>query len=509
MINLTRINKISKQLRNNKFFKVAVFIFIFYFTFVLRAHNYDRVPSPNHLDEMLYAWSGIYLIETGSPVSWSTLDYPKRAEVYKGKISYKSGEPSASVTLYKPWLDEPPLFSLIVGYFAHINGALRTDFIPSSYIRIPTVLMAAITSIFIFLVAKVVSGYWIAILSMLIYGTVPLIVFATRSAMPENFIALLLTVMIYLFLKFKHNLKFYYLLPVPLLIGLAGLSKPTGYFMLPLALYLVFAISYYNQRLKDGMKAAIYFILGTLPFLGLYFWYGLALDPEIFWRITSIQSGRPAGFASLMWYFISPSYDTAIFKDSWYFFCLMAASFFVLKARLGFKKVTEFSEGQQMIILVFVYWVIVVMISGGENDLLGWYRFPTLPFLSILGAWGLQYIYKKADFFASFISAGFLLGSRSLLVNAFHPNVEPMQYRAIFSGLLLPSLINSIFNIQFLQNLSKIIILGIIILGMYFNIFFIYNAFELNCQSKSCPIVPSTLLSEMHFPLISKFLQLR
>ncbi len=91
-------------------FKTIVFLAVFVFTFILRAHSYERVPTSNHLDEMLYAWSGINMIETGTPVSWSTLDYPKRAEVYKGMISYKGGIPEASVTLYKPWLDEPPLF---------------------------------------------------------------------------------------------------------------------------------------------------------------------------------------------------------------------------------------------------------------------------------------------------------------------------------------------------------------------------------------------------------------
>ena len=137
----------------NRWFKILIFIFIFVFTFILRAHNYEKTPGALHLDEMLYAWSGIYLIETGVPVSWSTLDYPKRAEVFKGIINYKGGQPETSVTLYKPWLDEPPLFSLIVGFFAHINGAARTDFIPSSYIRIPSIIFASLVSIFIFLIA--------------------------------------------------------------------------------------------------------------------------------------------------------------------------------------------------------------------------------------------------------------------------------------------------------------------------------------------------------------------
>ncbi|MCL5070377.1 MAG: glycosyltransferase family 39 protein, partial [Actinobacteria bacterium] len=91
-----------------------------------------------------------------------------------------------SVTLYRPWLDEPPLFSLIVGFFAHINGAVRTDFIPSSYIRIPSILFAAATSIFIFLIARLVSNYWGGILAMLMYGTVPIMVIASRVALPGN-----------------------------------------------------------------------------------------------------------------------------------------------------------------------------------------------------------------------------------------------------------------------------------------------------------------------------------
>src|SRR3990172_7648733 len=75
------------------YWKAVVFAAVFIFTFILRAHNYDRVPTANHLDEQLYAWSGIHLVETGVPVSWSTLDYPKRAEVFRGDINYKGGIP--------------------------------------------------------------------------------------------------------------------------------------------------------------------------------------------------------------------------------------------------------------------------------------------------------------------------------------------------------------------------------------------------------------------------------
>ncbi len=480
------------------YLKIVVFTIVLIFTFILRAHNYERVPTSNHLDEQLYALSGINLIETGTPVSWSTLDYPKSAEVFKGAISYKGGAPSASVTLYKPWLDEPPAFSLIVGEAAHLFHADRNGFIPSSYIRFPMIFISALTSIFVFLIARKVSGYWTGILAMLIYGTEPIMVMASRSAMPETFIALLFCLSVYLLLKYQDSKKFIYIAPIPILAGIAGLSKPTGYFILPLAIFVVFVRLYKDKPVKwrPIIKNLAYLILATLPFLAIYIWYGNHFSPEIFSRILSIQGSRPAGFNSLAWFFITPSFDTSIFRSSWYVFCLAAAAFFVFRPK---------EKSAQLISLSFVYWLAVIMLSSGENDLLAWYRFPILPFLAIFGAWGIQYLFKKADFFATFFAAGFLLGSRMLLVNAFRPNIAVGTYRLAFCSLVAPSLLNLVFKKDWLKKISQIVIIGVVIVGMWWNVKYIYNAYELACESQTCPMVPSTALSSLHYPLIWRF----
>lgn len=478
--------------------KVLIFLLVFAFTFILRAHSYERVPTPNHLDEQLYALSGINLIETGVPISWSTLDYPKSAEVFKGVISYLGGEPSASVTLYKPWLDEPPLFSLLVGESAHLFRADRNGFIPSSYIRFPIVLISALTSILVFLIAKKVSGFWIGSLAMLIYGTEPIMVMASRSAMPETLIAFFFCLTVYLLLRFQKSTNFLYIAPIPVLAGLAGLSKPTGYFILPLSLYVVFAELYKAKpvKWKPIIKYLSYLILATLPFLAVYIWYGNYFSPEIFKRIISIQGFRPAGFNSLTWFFITPGYDISIFRSSWYVFSLVSSVFFIFQPK---------EKNKGIISLSFVYWIIIVMMSSGEYDLLSWYRFPALPFMAIMGAWGIQYIFKRADFFTSFIGVGFLLGSRSLLVNAFRPSVAPNIYRLVFSALMAPSLINTVFNKDWIKKISQLIIVGVVIVGMWWNVKYIYNAYELNCESKTCPMVPTTTLSNLHYPIIWRF----
>ncbi len=497
-----------KKLLTNRYFRILIFLLTLYSTFVLRAHNYEKEPTVNHLDELNYSLSGINLIETGIPVSWSNFDYPKRALIFSGKIDYNGGEPSASVDLYRPWLDHPPLFSLIVGWSAHINGVDRNGFIPSSYSRIPTVLMAAVTSIMIFLIARLISGYWTGILSMIVYGTVPLFVFASRSAMAENFIALLFTIIFYLLLKFLDNPRTWYIYPIPILVGVAGLSKATGFFLLPFAMFVIFVTYYLQKNIKSALYSNIYLILGTLPFIAAFFAYGYLYDPEIFNKILAIQSNRPIGFGSLAWFFITPSYSTALFKDSWFVFCLLTSAYFIFTTKFGLKNIKELIDKNSLVILAFVYSVMVVMISGGENDLLAWYRFPSYPFLAIIGSWGLQIIVRKADFFASFLAVGMLLGNRMLLSNAFRDNVHPSDYRNILGLLLMPSILRPFFQSKVLDRVCKIFIIIVITIGIYINVIYIYNSFEILCESKSCPFGPSTKLSTIHFPFFWRFMVL-
>ncbi len=474
-----------KKLSHQNSFRIFVFLACLVFTFILRAHTYERVPQMGNLEEMLFAWSGIYLIEDGVPISWSTLDYPIRATYFSGVIDYQEGLPRAGVTLRKPWLDEPPVFSLIVGWFAHIYNADKTDIIPPAYIRMPVIFISTLTSIFVFLIARFTSGFWLGALSMLLYGTIPVMVIGSRLAVPENLIALLFAIAVYLILKFDIKPKILYLLPLPLLAGIAGLSKPTGFFITPLFMYFAFAKKFY--------KAAAYLLLATLVFVGLFILYGVYYDAEIFWQIVSIQGFRPAGFGSLGWFLISPGFDHTILKDSFYIFCLVSAVYFIFSVQDRLKRIVVFS---------FVYWVIIVMLSGGEADMLAWYRYPTFPLLAIIGAWGLEELVRKANFFTAFLAAGLLLGNRLLLVNVFHPNVSPSFYRYTFSALIAPSLLQEVFKKDWLLKLNRLVIVGIIIAGIYINVVYVYNAYTVSCQGAECLFGPTTTLSTLHFPII-------
>lgn len=484
-------------MKKNNPLKIILFLAVFVFTFILRAHNYERVPTSNHLDEMLYAWSGINIIETGVPVSWSTLDYPKRAEVFKGKIDYKGGPPEASVTLYKPWLDEPPLFSVLVGYFAHIYGANRNEFIPSSYIRIPMIYIAALVSILVFLITQKLAGFKTGLLAMLIYGVTPVFVFGSRTAMPENLIALCFVVIMWLLLKYREKLNFWTLVPIPVLVGIAGLSKPTGYFLLLFSVLVMVWFSAKKITVKQIITRSIYLILGVVPFVAYYFWYSYHLDPEIFKIVFSIQSGRPVGFSSFAWFLISPSFDTFIFKDGWYLFSVVYALYLLIKPK---------DINLKFISLAFVFWMLVAMFTGGEADLLSWYRFPVFPILAIISALGVRHLIGLNNPFSTFIFFGLLLTSRFLLSTPFNPNVEPMAYRVWLVILLAPGLLSFVFKNKIFKNLNKIVAVGIIVVGMFLNVSLIYSYYELICEAKTCSMVPTTKLSELRFPFVWRFL---
>ncbi len=477
-----------KSWQKNKKLQIFVFLVVFFFTFIIRAHNYDRTPVFGQLEELMYGWAGMYLLEEGTPVAWSTLNYPKEAEVFSGKIDYQGGIPEVYVTLYKPWLDEPPLFSLLVGGVSHLYHADKTKVIPSSYLRLPMIFIATLMSLLIFLIVRRISSFWMGVLAMLLYGTIPIMVFASRMAVPENLIALGLLVIVYLIMKYETQPKRWLLLLVPVIAGLAGLAKPTGYFLLPLGLF-------YALKQKD-YRLFVMMILVEIPFIAAFLWYGISYNADIFWEITRIQSLRPVGFSSLAWFFVSPAYDINYLIDSWYVFATLAAGYFI------FKKDTKIYP----VVFALVYWILIVMISGGEGDLLPWYRYPTFPLLAICAAFGVREVVLRADFFATFLAVGFFLGGRHLLVNAFRPNITPMGYRLTVSALMLPSVLQIIFeqySTKFLK-LSRYLIVGMIVLGLYWNSLYIYNVFELNCESITCPFGPTTWLSTLHFPLLNR-----
>src|SRR3989344_1320815 len=91
------------------------FIFILLLGFLLRNYNLYTWPREGAtFDEYAWTWLGINLIQKKIPLSWSSQPQYKNQKI----IIYRD----ASFSLVMPYLEHPPLFGLVAGGFALVNG---------------------------------------------------------------------------------------------------------------------------------------------------------------------------------------------------------------------------------------------------------------------------------------------------------------------------------------------------------------------------------------------------
>ncbi len=478
--------------RYKKLVGYLVFFCLFMFISVVKLHNYDRVPEVNHAEELLYSWSGIHLIETGVPVSWSTLDYPEENLVYDGIVG-DIDNVFLPAKLYKPWLDEPPLYSLMSGGVAHLYGDNRDDVIPASRSRIPSVVASLITSLLVFWVGYKFFGYKIGLLSMLVYGLTPVFVFGSRLSVPENMIAMVSVGSLLLARSYMKKPR----LSIAVVFGVAsfvlGLMKPTGFFLAPLGIFICMR----QKRWRDSLVILLLTLAGVAAFVA----YGYYYNWELFNTIVSIQGQRFAGWSGLGHVLTSPAYDIFLLFDGWYIFCLVFSLYFSLKKNK--------SREVWLLSLFFFYWLMVAVFSGSEQDLLPWYRYTMFPIMAIFGAMGVREIYKNPTFFNLALAIGLIVSSRYYLSNAHRPTTPANVFRLTYLLALVPSLVYLAWQKKWAKRLSGVVFIVFLAMGMWFNSKYIYNAFELKCEHVNCPIGPSTKLSTIKIPFFWRFMVLR
>lgn len=468
-----------------------VLVISFLFLTILKLHNYDRMPHPVHAEELLYGWSGIYLIETGVPQSWSTLDYPDSNLVFDGIVGDKDNM-YLPAKLYRPWLDEPPLFSLIAGGTAHLFGNDRRAVINPAYARLPTVLISLGTMLLIFWTGWSFFGFGIGLLAMVYYGITPIFVFGSRLSVPENVIAFASAGMIILAFRYQKKPDWRLAHIFGATAAILGLMKPTGFFIAPLMVY----VCWQKKRYRDIATIVGWVMAGILAFA----YYGYSYDWELFKHIVSIQGQRFAGWTGLANIFTTPAFDIFEMNDGWYIFSFLMAIFYSLRPRKNPKK--------QLLSLFFIYWLLVAVFAGTETDLLPWYRYPFFPFLALYGALGLRYVLKRVNFFTATLIFGLFLTSRYFLANDFRPTTPTNVFRFTMLFLLLPSLLAMAAKTETGNKITKTLLVCFVVLGGFFNSRYIYSAFETRCENKRCPMDKQIILSRAKFPVIDKLFKL-
>ena len=456
---------------------------------ILRCHNYSRYPGVNHAEELLYSWSGIYLIEEGVPVSWSTLDYPKENLIYDGMVG--TGRNTIPAKLYRPWLDEPPLYSLLSGGAAHLFGDNRKEVLSVAYTRIPSVVVGVISILVLGLIVYKMFGKAMSLLTMLVYGLSPIMTFGSRLSVPENMIAFGVVIGLYLIYEYSKKPRISIAILISLITIVLGLMKPTGFFMAPLFIFYAFK----NKRWSDIGIVVAAVIIGV----GLFGWYGYSIDWELFKKIVAIQGTRFAGWTGLGYILTSPAYDIFEMFDGWYIFSLIWAVYVLFKNNLN--------KEWKMVSMFTVYWLIVALLAGTEQDLLPWYRYPIFPLLSIFGAYGLINTFKNPTFFKLTFLFGLMMTGRFYMANEFRSTTPTLVFRIMMFVILVPSLLDAIYKKSVYKNMSRVIVVVFMVIASWENARLLYNMFELRCESKECLIGKSTWLSDIKMPILWRWLK--
>lgn len=483
-----------QKLLNNKslIFKFGIFIVTFLFLAIIFVHDYNRFPQEGHADEQAFAWAGFSILKDRAPTSWSHFDYPEENVVFEGLVG-REDELAIGVKLVRPWFDHAPLYAVLTGLAPYLSGVQEISVFDAAQIRLPSVFFFLGTLIILFLFTRKLYGYWIGLFVMVVFGTVPLFVFGGRLGLPEVAFGFLLTLMMYLWILFEKSEKNVYLLSIGALIGIAGSMKYTGFLLLPLFIYFLFK--------KPQFKKFAYLFIGLTPFIVGLSVYASKLDLDLYITMLTRQGIRPIGWSGLAFLFGSPGFDIYHFYDGWFIFGLLSVVVLV------FSKIKH----RKYILWPAFYWMIVVVLTGGQQDLLPWYRFAMYPFLAVSVVLLLKRIILKPDFFGSVLVFGLLLSSRHYLTNAFRPDMTPMFFRTSMLLLFLPVLLyqTEIGSKKLWLGLSKSFLIIFLVISVFSNIRLIYNKYTLECENQSCPLRSGNSLSETRLPFLWRAITLK
>jgi len=368
-----------KLFKKNKIVTIILFLILIVGN-TLRTENYATVPHPGETaDEYDYAWVGLSLLRDGIPVGWTTVENVYD-EVWYDRINvdqlFDKNKELLSFRMAKPWLDQPPGFSLVLGAYTSFKGIDKFHEASTAIIRRPMLKIAVLTTILIFVLATLLYGKWVGLLSAFFYSIFPTTVVSSRLAMVENgYIPLFLSALIFTHLYISKKKDIYWKLAAAFSAA-AILFKLSGISVL---LSVLLILMYFLPKKKRKKVVVGTLSIGLLGLVGFVL-YGAIIDWEVFKRVFVAQTNYfyGAGAEVFRSVFVNTKITAQKFlTDGWITFSWIAA-FVVLS-----KEWKKNKSGTFLGISIFSY-LIIFLIFGSESY--GWYRFPFLPFLVIFAA---------------------------------------------------------------------------------------------------------------------------
>lgn len=337
---------------------VLILFFILLSGFWLRSVNYTTWPRHGAtFDEFAWTWLGINLIQKKEPISWS----PHPQYTHREHLIYQK----AAFWIVRPYLEHPPLFGLIAGSFALLNGAKDMYHVKLENIRPLALILGTLAIGALFVLAQELYGKKAAVIASILYATIPTIVIGSRIVQNENFLIPMWLFLLYLSAVYIKNNNTLLLFTIAIISGLLLLAK-IPWLVAGFSVCLLLA---YHQKWKDAVIVG----LVMLAIGSTFIIYGFYFDKELFLSLWKLQLARyDISFVGFFSFFTHPLIVDRLYLDGWIYFGFF--SLFLLARNV---------KQNIFILLPFLSYFFVYIFFIPDEPFHGWYRFPFYPFFIV------------------------------------------------------------------------------------------------------------------------------
>jgi 4-amino-4-deoxy-L-arabinose transferase-like glycosyltransferase len=353
----------------------------------VRFVNYATWPREGAtFDEYAWPWIGISILSEGTPRSWS----PHGQYADATPVIYRE----APFRIVQPYLEHPPLFGLISGSYAMLRGAeglFDTRVVNPTELRKLALLFGMLSIVGVFSFTKEVYSTRIALVSALLYATIPSIAVGSRLLQNENFMIPVWLFVLYglkRYISTKYNGWLWFVILLSSLMVLAKIP----WFVIGGSCC---ALLVYHNKWKQSFMVGF----GMLGALGLFLLWGWYWNWEVFVALWQLQLTRyDIGLTTIRTLITMPFLTDRLYADGWIYGGWIAISVIATHVKKHIWILTPFIS----YLLVYTW-----AIPGEQAQ--GWYRYPFYPFLTIALGYVLMQLYRKPSLLAIILQ--FVIGS--------------------------------------------------------------------------------------------------
>jgi 4-amino-4-deoxy-L-arabinose transferase-like glycosyltransferase len=341
------------MLRPRRIAALAVVVIVLVAAY-LRGRGYAQSP-PLNADEYDWAWTGLSLLQQHVPTGWTGL-----WAAYGHWVSFEwQGNEYLLVT---PYVDHPPLFSILVGGVAWIAGERGLTDVSLSVIRLVPIGLSLVVLVLAYRLAQATVGIWPAIIAILLLAFSPAAITLARVTESEALLTVwLFTALLALNRLQKRPTDRYAIILLVISCVAAPLTKVPG-----IAVGFSAAVALFSWR-----RPWLALMAGIAAFGGIVLFaaYGALLDFGLFLNIWSAQADRHTGF--------SAGYELLRGGLADWYWGLGIVGLSVLATRGG--------SAARLVVWPVLAYVVVITLTANA-DLAGrydWYRIPIYPLVYI------------------------------------------------------------------------------------------------------------------------------